>query len=88
MTFAEMLETNGQVQTLDGPPASPKIGPNSPARPMGSALIVKGIGGKVMVNDVNVIRTDTAANNGIIHWIDGVLIPPPPADSHTPDVGG
>ena len=43
----------------------------------GPTVIIKGIDDKVMVNDANVTRTDTAASNGIIHWIDGVLIPPP-----------
>ncbi len=42
----------------------------------GPIVIVKGIDSKVMVNDANVIRTDTAASNGIIQWVDGVLIPP------------
>ena len=85
LDFAALVETNGQVQTMDGPPASPAIGANSPAQPMGSAVIIKGIDGKVMVNDANVIRTDTAANNGIIHWVDGVLIPPSAQDDHSPD---
>lgn len=81
-----LTHTNGQVQTMSGPPASPTLGANSPARPMGSALIVKGFGGgKVMVNDANILRTDTAANNGIIHWIDGVLIPPPRQDGQALD---
>ncbi len=87
MSFAEMVQTNGQVQTMDGPATPPKVGVNSPARPMGSAVIIKGIAGKVMINDTNVIRTDTAANNGIIQWIDGVLIPPAALDNHTPDAG-
>ena len=82
-----LLHTNGQVQTMDGPPTSPRVGGNSPARPTGSALIIRGMNGRVMVNDANVIRTDTAADNGIIHWIDGVLIPPPAQDNHLPDVG-
>jgi uncharacterized surface protein with fasciclin (FAS1) repeats len=79
--FNDLLHTDGQVQTLLGPPTSPALGANSPARPMGTAVIIKGIDGKVMVNDANVIRTDTAASNGIIHWVDGVLIPPPALDA-------
>ncbi len=82
-----LLHTNGQVQTMDGPPASPAVGANSAARPMGTAVIIKGIDGKVVVNDANVIRTDTAANNGIIHWIDNVLIPPPAQDKPATDNG-
>jgi uncharacterized surface protein with fasciclin (FAS1) repeats len=83
-----LLHTNGQVQTMDGPPTSPTVGANSAARPMGSAVIIRGVDGKVMVNDANVIRTDTAANNGIIHWIDGVLIPPPVQDNQAPVPAG
>ena len=32
--------------------------------------------GGVMVNDANVIATDVAASNGVIHAIDAVLLPP------------
>ena len=81
--FADLLDTNGQVQTMAGEPVAPALRANSAARPMGTAVIIKGVDGKVVVNDVNVIRTDTAAANGIIHWIDGVLIPPPVQDSRT-----
>jgi uncharacterized surface protein with fasciclin (FAS1) repeats len=88
LDFDDLLATNGQVQTMDGPPTSPAVGANSPARPIGSAVIIKGIDGKVMVNDVNVISTDTAANNGVIHWVDGVLIPPPLQDSHLTNAAG
>jgi uncharacterized surface protein with fasciclin (FAS1) repeats len=77
-----LLHTNGQVQTMAGEPTSPTVRGNSPARPTGTALIIRGIDGKVIVNDVNVIRTDTAANNGVIHWVDGLLIPPPAQDDH------
>jgi LPXTG-motif cell wall-anchored protein len=35
-------------------------------------------GDKVMVNDANVIATDIAATNGVIHVIDSVLLPPAP----------
>ena len=43
----------------------------------GPNVVARGIDTKIMVNDVNVLRTDTAASNGIIHWTDGVLMPPP-----------
>ena len=42
----------------------------------GSNVIVKGIGDKVMVNDANVIRSESSAGNGVVHWVDGVLLPP------------
>ena len=32
-------------------------------------------GGKVKVNDANVVKTDIAASNGVIHVIDAVLLP-------------
>ena len=42
----------------------------------GSKLKVKLDDGKVTVNDANVIKTDIAASNGVIHVIDTVLMPP------------
>lgn len=42
----------------------------------GNPVIIKGIDNKVMINDVNVIRADDAASNGVIYWLDGVLLPP------------
>lgn len=41
----------------------------------GQSVIVKGADHKVMINDANVIRSEDAASNGVIHWIDGVLLP-------------
>lgn len=42
----------------------------------GSTFTVKAMGGKVMVNDANVSKTDIAASNGVIHVIDKVILPP------------
>jgi uncharacterized surface protein with fasciclin (FAS1) repeats len=42
----------------------------------GPSIVIKGTGSKVMVQDANVIRSDSAASNGAVHWIDTVLIPP------------
>ncbi|MEO7724444.1 MAG: fasciclin domain-containing protein [Chthoniobacterales bacterium] len=42
----------------------------------GSKLDVKVDDGKVMVNNANVVKTDIAATNGVIHVIDTVLMPP------------
>jgi uncharacterized surface protein with fasciclin (FAS1) repeats len=41
----------------------------------GKPLMVKADGGNVMVNDAKVIKTDVVASNGIIHWIDTVVMP-------------
>ena len=42
----------------------------------GSSVVVKGIDNKAMINDSNIVRSDTAASNGVVHWIDSVLLPP------------
>jgi uncharacterized surface protein with fasciclin (FAS1) repeats len=42
----------------------------------GANLNVKVDGSTVMVNDAKVIKTDVMASNGIIHWIDSVVMPP------------
>jgi uncharacterized surface protein with fasciclin (FAS1) repeats len=41
----------------------------------GQAVTVAVAGGKVKVNDANVVKTDIAASNGVIHVIDTVLLP-------------
>jgi uncharacterized surface protein with fasciclin (FAS1) repeats len=41
----------------------------------GKELNIKVDDGKVTVNNANVIKTDVAASNGVIHVIDAVLIP-------------
>lgn len=41
----------------------------------GSDLKVKVDGKTVTVNDAKVIKTDVIASNGIIHWIDTVILP-------------
>ena len=43
---------------------------------LGKKVAIKVEGGKVMVNDANVVTTDIAASNGVIHVIDTVLLPP------------
>jgi uncharacterized surface protein with fasciclin (FAS1) repeats len=42
----------------------------------GKPLAVKADGTGVMVNDAKVIKTDVVASNGIIHWVDTVILPP------------
>jgi uncharacterized surface protein with fasciclin (FAS1) repeats/plastocyanin len=49
----------------------------------GSNLTISVINGSVKVNDANVIITDINANNGVIHVIDTVLIPPAPVPTAT-----
>ncbi len=41
----------------------------------GSSVKINAKGGKVMVDNANVIKTDIAATNGVIHVIDTVIIP-------------
>lgn len=41
----------------------------------GQALRVSADGGKVLVNDANVVKTDVVADNGVIHVIDRVVLP-------------
>ena len=41
----------------------------------GAPLMVKAEDGGVMINDAKVIKTDVIASNGVIHWVDTVLIP-------------
>jgi uncharacterized surface protein with fasciclin (FAS1) repeats len=42
----------------------------------GKPITIKVDGDKVTVNGVNVIKTDIECKNGVIHVIDGVLLPP------------
>lgn len=41
----------------------------------GSSVKINAKGGKVMVDNANVIQTDIVASNGVIHVIDSVIIP-------------
>jgi uncharacterized surface protein with fasciclin (FAS1) repeats len=41
----------------------------------GSSIKVTATGGKVMVDNANVIKTDIATSNGVIHVIDSVILP-------------
>lgn len=41
----------------------------------GSEVQISVTGGKVKVNDANVVKTDIATSNGVIHVIDSVLLP-------------
>ena len=41
----------------------------------GKDLMVKAADGGVWINDAKVIKTDVVCSNGVIHWIDTVLMP-------------
>ncbi|MFQ4144811.1 fasciclin domain-containing protein [Chlorogloeopsis sp. ULAP02] len=41
----------------------------------GSVVAIESSNGKIKVNDANVIKTDILTDNGVIHVIDGVLMP-------------
>jgi uncharacterized surface protein with fasciclin (FAS1) repeats len=41
----------------------------------GSVVAVEHTDGKIMVNDANVLKTDTLTDNGVIHVIDKILMP-------------
>ena len=49
---------------------------NSADTLQGSPIAITIEGDKVMVNDAQVVKTDIAASNGVIHVIDKVLLPP------------
>jgi uncharacterized surface protein with fasciclin (FAS1) repeats len=42
----------------------------------GAPLMVKADGDGVMINNAKVIKTDVVCSNGVIHWIDTVVMPP------------
>lgn len=42
----------------------------------GSKVKVSAMGGKVKINEANVVTTDIKASNGVIHVIDSVILPP------------
>jgi len=41
----------------------------------GSPLMVKTDGSEVWINNAKVIKTDVVCSNGVIHWIDTVVMP-------------
>jgi uncharacterized surface protein with fasciclin (FAS1) repeats len=42
----------------------------------GAMVKISTDGGKVMINDANVVKADIPASNGVIHVIDRVILPP------------
>lgn len=48
---------------------------NSAKTAQGSAVAISAQGGRVKVDGANVVKTDIAASNGVIHVIDTVILP-------------
>jgi uncharacterized surface protein with fasciclin (FAS1) repeats len=49
---------------------------NSAKAVSGDTLAIKVSGGTVMLDKAQVVKTDIAASNGVIHVLDTVLLPP------------
>jgi len=60
------------VATLDG---------SSVATVNGQSVDVNVVDGQVMINEATVVSADLVADNGIVHVIDGVLLPPDVAEA-------
>lgn len=43
----------------------------------GSSVTIHAMGGKVMVDKAEIVKTDIACDNGVIHVLDAVLMPKP-----------
>ena len=56
--------------------AADVVGLDSATTVQGSDVAISVDGESVMVNDANVVATDIAASNGVIHVIDAVILPP------------
>ena len=61
----------GELMAVDAEGASVDL-----ATVQGASLTVDGTGEGVTVNGANVISADVAADNGVIHVIDAVIMPP------------
>ncbi|MCU0615852.1 MAG: fasciclin domain-containing protein [Gemmatimonadaceae bacterium] len=58
-------------------PSTQVVGMTSATSVEGSAITIAVVDGKVVLNgNSNVIKTDVAASNGVIHVIDAVIMPP------------
>ena len=53
-----------------------EVKPGQVKTTQGSALTLASDNGKVTVNDANITQSDVAADNGVIHEIDTVVLPP------------
>ena len=53
----------------------------------GATAVSRTIGGSIMINDATVTSADILVNNGVIHVIDSILLPPaPPLDTEDEEV--
>jgi LPXTG-motif cell wall-anchored protein len=69
-------------------PAATVVGLTEATTLNGAKVSIKVVGGSVFLNDtVKVTTTDIQACNGIIHVIDGVLLPPTAPSGEMPATG-
>lgn len=71
----EMLTKVLTYHVVPGKVMAADVKPGEVKTVQGSELDVSASGGKVKVDDANVVKTDIAADNGVIHVIDTVLMP-------------
>ncbi len=73
----EMLKQILLYHVIDGKVMAEQVTSMESATTLnGADITISTEDGKVMVNGANVIATDIAASNGVIHVIDAVLLPP------------
>jgi uncharacterized surface protein with fasciclin (FAS1) repeats len=63
-------------QRVDAAQGMAMTSPTSPATLEGDSLQVVNSGGNLTVNGANLVRSDVFANNGVIHEVDTLLLPP------------
>jgi uncharacterized surface protein with fasciclin (FAS1) repeats len=83
-TLADLLKPENKAKlakvltyhVVSGTVLAKDVKPGSVKTVEGGSVTIKAEGGKVMVNEATVTRTDIKASNGVIHVIDKVLLPP------------